>query len=29
MQDLNLIDIWKVENPTKKDYACHSAAPNT
>lgn len=29
MQDLNLVDIWKVENPPKKDSACHSATPNT
>ncbi len=29
MQDLNLIDIWRVENPTKKEYSCHSAKHNT
>ena len=29
MQELNLIDIWRVGNPTKKEYSCHSATHNT
>lgn len=29
MQELNLIDIWRVKNPTKKEYSCHSTTHNT
>lgn len=29
MQELNLVDIWRVENPTKKEYSCHSTTHNT
>uniref|UniRef100_A0A671X7A5 Reverse transcriptase domain-containing protein n=1 Tax=Sparus aurata TaxID=8175 RepID=A0A671X7A5_SPAAU len=29
MVELNLKDIWRVRNPTKKEYSCHSASHNT